>query len=129
MFGGRKKRSIVFNPPISGWAVQLSTMSATFRFSKTIFYFLRASEYHCCRVQVEGKAINQGDDKGMKVPCTLLFKGQSEFVDILSHELKKTCMYVNKPEIVLKETFFLFFHRSNQPSDALKSLHPNSFAK
>ena len=63
------------------------------RFAKTIFYVLPASEYHCCRVQVEGKAINQRDDKGMKVPCTLLCKGQSEFVDILSHELKKhVCM-------------------------------------
>ena len=59
------------------------------RFAKTIFYFLRASEYHGCRVHVTGQAINQGDDKGMKIPCTLMFKGQSEFVDILSQELKK----------------------------------------
>ena len=59
------------------------------RSAKTIFYFLRASEYHGCRVHVTGQAINQGDDKGMKVPCTLMFKGQSESVDILSQELKK----------------------------------------
>ena len=59
------------------------------RFAKTIFYFLRASEYHGCRVHVTGQAINQGDDKGMKIPCTLMFKGQSKFVDILSQELKK----------------------------------------
>ena len=52
------------------------------RFAKTIFYFLRASEYHECRVHVTGQAINQGDYKGMKIPCTLMFKGQSEFVDI-----------------------------------------------
>ena len=93
---------------------------------KQFSIFLRASEYHGCRVHATGQAINQGDNKGMKIPCTLMFKRQSEFVDILSQELKK---HVNKPEIVLKETFFLFFHRSNQPSDALKSLHPNSFAK
>ena len=30
---------------------------------------------------------------------------------------------------VLKETFCLFFQRSNQPSEAWKSLHPNSLAK
>ena len=54
------------------------------RFAKTIFYFLRASEYHGCRVHVTSQAINQRDDKGMKIPCTLMFKGQSEFVDILS---------------------------------------------
>ena len=42
---------------------------------------------------------------------------------------KKTCMImnVNKPEIVLKETFFLFFHRSNQPSDALKLFIASQF--
>ena len=39
----------------------------------------------------------------MKIPCTLMLKGQSDFVDILSQKLKK---HVNKPEIVLKETFF-----------------------
>ena len=54
------------------------------RFAKTIFYFLRASEYHGCRAHVTSQAINQRDDKGMKIPCTLMFKGQSEFVDILS---------------------------------------------
>ena len=59
------------------------------RFSKTIFYFLRASEYHWCKVHVTSQAINQGDDKGMKISCTLMFKGQLEFVDILSQELKK----------------------------------------
>ena len=58
------------------------------RFAKTIFYFLRASEYHECRVRVTGKAVNKGDDKGMKISCILIFKGQSEFVDILSQELK-----------------------------------------
>ena len=61
------------------------------RFVKTIFYFLRASEYHGCRLHVTGQAINQGDYKGMKIPCTLMLKGQSEFVDILSQELKKLC--------------------------------------
>ena len=35
------------------------------------------------------QAINQGDDKGIKILCTLMFKGQSKFVDILSQELKK----------------------------------------
>ena len=59
------------------------------RFTKTIFYFLRASKYHGCRVRVTGQGINQGDNKGMKIPYTIIFKGQSEFVDILSQELKK----------------------------------------
>ena len=56
------------------------------QFAKTIFYFLRASEYHGSRVRVKGQAIHQGDNKGMKIPCTLMFKRQSEFVDILSQD-------------------------------------------
>ena len=59
------------------------------QFTKTILYVLRASKYPGCRVHVTGQAINQGDDKGMIIPCTLIFKGQSEFVYILSHERKK----------------------------------------
>ena len=46
------------------------------RFAKTIFYFLRASEDHGCRVHVTGQAINQGDYKETKIPCTLTFKRQ-----------------------------------------------------
>ena len=59
------------------------------RFAKTIFYFLWTSTYHGCRVRVTDKAINQDDDKGMKISFILIFKGQPEFVDILSQELKK----------------------------------------
>ena len=59
------------------------------RFPKTIFYFLRESEYHGCRVHATSQAINQGDDKGMKTPC--MFKGQTEFADILSQELENIC--------------------------------------
>ena len=42
-----------------------------------------------CRVCVTGKAVNQGDEKGMTIPCILIFKGQSVFADIFSQELKK----------------------------------------
>ena len=45
------------------------------RFVKTIFYFLWASEYHQFRVHVTDKAVNQGNDKDMKIPCILIFKG------------------------------------------------------
>ena len=59
------------------------------RFAKTIFYFLRASKYHGCRVRDTNKDVSQGDDKGTKIPIILMFKGQSEFVDILSQKPKK----------------------------------------
>ena len=35
------------------------------------------------------KAVNLGDGMGMRVPCILVFRGQSEFIDILSNELSK----------------------------------------
>lgn len=54
------------------------------RFVKAIFYFLPASEYNRCKFCVTGKAVNQGDNKGMKIPYILIFKRQSEFMDIFS---------------------------------------------
>ena len=40
------------------------------RFSKTIFFFLRANEYGSCKVRInKSKAINGGD--GMEIACTL----------------------------------------------------------
>ena len=66
------------------------TKGKTGRFAKTVFYFLRASQYNECNVRVIGKAVNEGDDgQGMKIPCILKLKGHVEFVDIPSKELTK----------------------------------------
>ena len=35
------------------------------------------------------KAVNLGDGMGMRVPCLLIFCGQSDYIDILSKELFK----------------------------------------
>ena len=61
----------------------------TGRFAKTVFYFLRASQCNECYVRVTGKAVNEGDGQGMKIPCIIKLKGHVEFVDILSKELTK----------------------------------------
>ena len=64
-------------------------LGKTGRFSKTIFYFLKC-EYNDCKVKiVDGKAVNLCDGMGMRVPCLLLFRGQSDYIDILSKELSK----------------------------------------
>ena len=61
----------------------------TGRFSKTIFYFLNC-EYNDRKVKiVDGKTVNLGDGMGMRVPYLLLFRGQSDYIDILSKELFK----------------------------------------
>ena len=50
-------------------------------FSKTIFYFLRC-KYNDCKVKI---VVSKADGMGMRV----LFRGQSEFIDILSYKLSK----------------------------------------
>ena len=58
-------------------------------YSKTIFYFLKC-EYSDYKVKIiDGKAVNLDDGMGMKVPCLLLFRRQSDYIDILSKELSK----------------------------------------
>ena len=61
----------------------------TGRYAKTIFYFLRADRNHQCRVEITGRAINEGDKMGMKVPCKLHFVGSNDFIKILKTELHK----------------------------------------
>ena len=52
------------------------------RFSKTIFFFLRADEYGSCKVRInKSKATNWFD--GMEIECTLEFIRQRRFIDIL----------------------------------------------
>ena len=55
-----------------------------------IFYFLRACDSNTCSVQIVGKAINQGDGKGMKVPCKLHFAAEDSFINILKEQLQNS---------------------------------------
>ena len=41
------------------------------KFEMTIFYFLQTDKQNSCYIIVRGKAVNQGDGKGMKVPRCL----------------------------------------------------------
>ena len=60
----------------------------TGRFAKTVFYFLRADKsINSCTVIVRGKAVNLGDGEGMQVPCTLHFKGEKAFIEVLRKQL------------------------------------------
>ena len=55
----------------------------TGRFAKIIFYFLQAYDLNTWSMEITGKAINQGDGKGMKVPCKLYFLADDTFIHIL----------------------------------------------
>ena len=60
------------------------------KFAKIIFYLLQACDLNTCSVEMAGKAINQGDGKGMKVPCKLHFSAEDSFIHILKQQLPKT---------------------------------------
>ena len=57
------------------------------KFAKTICYFLKANKQNSCNVIVREKAINEGDGKGMKVPCRLLFSAKERFINVLQKQL------------------------------------------
>ena len=38
---------------------------------------------------VDGRAVNLSDEKGLRALCLLLFRGQSDYIDVLSKKLSK----------------------------------------
>ena len=61
----------------------------TGRSPKLFSTFLKSCDDNCCYVKVTGKAINQGDGMGMKVPCKLLFSAEEKFLRIFRFQLCK----------------------------------------
>ena len=58
-------------------------------FSNTIFYFLQF-ESNNCRVEItDSKAVNLGDELGIRVLCTVHFHAQSNFMVFSSNEFFK----------------------------------------
>ena len=53
-------------------------------FAKTIFYYLKTSEKNVCVTAVTGKPVNEGDGKGMKVPCSLQFTAEEKYIKVLN---------------------------------------------
>ena len=43
------------------------------KYVKTIFYFLKNDPLNICQVKITGKAVNLGDNKGMRISCLLQF--------------------------------------------------------
>ena len=59
------------------------------KLAKTIFYFLEAAKESRYQKIIHGKAVNQIDGMGMKVPSRLLFTAEEKFIDILKERLPK----------------------------------------
>ena len=59
------------------------------KFEKTIFSFLKAAKENRCQIIIYGKAVNQNDGMGMKIPSRLLFGPEEKFINILKERLPK----------------------------------------
>ena len=59
------------------------------KYAKTIFYFLKNDSMNICKVKVTEKAVNLGDDKGMRIPCVLQLTGNSQMVSLLKEIICK----------------------------------------
>ena len=69
---------------------QLKDVVMWSRFTKTVSYFLRASNENCCRVEVTGKRVNLGDGEGLQIPCILHFSGETKFFSKLKDILQQS---------------------------------------
>ena len=58
------------------------------KLAKTILYYLKTSENNVCVVVVTGKPVNQGDGKGMKVPCSLQCTAEEKYIKVLKDTLE-----------------------------------------
>ena len=59
------------------------------KFTKFIFYFLRASNGNSCSATITGKPFNAGKNKGMQVPCHLTLIGTEPMITRLRKVLLK----------------------------------------
>ena len=60
----------------------------TGRYAKTVFYFLQANPMNTASFTVAGKRVNFGDEQGLQIPFTILFKGEEKCIEVLKKRLK-----------------------------------------
>ena len=59
------------------------------KYTKVIFYFLKTDPWNICHVKITGKAVNLGDNKGMRIPCLLQLTGNCNIINILQELICK----------------------------------------
>ena len=57
------------------------------RYAKTDFYFLRANPMNAATITVTGKSVNFGNGQGLQIPCTILFKIEEIYIEVLKKQL------------------------------------------
>ena len=53
------------------------------KYAKAIFHFLKTDLLNISHPKTTGKAVNLGDNKGMRIPCLLQFTGNCKMMNIL----------------------------------------------
>ena len=38
-------------------------------------------------ITVTGKRVNYGDGKGLQIPCTIFFKGEEKYIEVLKKQM------------------------------------------
>ena len=59
----------------------------TCRYAKTVFYFLGANPTNTASITVTGKRVNFGDGQSLQIPCTIVFKGEEKYTEVLKKQL------------------------------------------
>ena len=59
------------------------------KYAKTILYFLKTDPLNIYHVKITGKAVNRGDNKGMRISCLLQFTGNCKMMNILQELICK----------------------------------------
>ena len=72
----------------SGMVVGHLPLGSRGKFSKNIFFFLKSCPENQCNATITGKPFNDGSCKGMQVPCSLIFRGSSEYLKLLKKLLQ-----------------------------------------
>ena len=56
-------------------------------YTKTAFYFLRANPINTGCITVTWKRVNFGEGQALQIPCTILFKGEEKYIEVLKNQL------------------------------------------
>ena len=60
----------------------------TIRYAKTDFYFLRANPMNAATITVTGKSVNFGNGQGLQITCTILFKIEEIYIEVLKKAIE-----------------------------------------
>ena len=55
----------------------------TGRYAKSIYYFLQAYPMNTVSINVTGQRINFGDGQDLGISCTILFKSEENYIEVL----------------------------------------------